>query len=106
MVKRRGFLTLVVLPILGATLSCGIFGDEEHGPGAGAGSAAIRFTHVVSTEAAYYRESPAQGRPFDGSLYPGTKVVLLRDAGSYALVRTESGADVFVAADTLRELSR
>jgi hypothetical protein len=49
---------------------------------------------------AYYSTSPAQGRPPDGELPPGTSVDLEEQAGSYARVRW-NGKSVWVATDSL-----
>jgi hypothetical protein len=52
--------------------------------------------------AAYYTTSPAQGRPPDGELPPGTAVNLAENAGSYARV-TWNGQSVWVATEALEE---
>src|SRR5688572_19444150 len=47
------------------------------------------FTHSIVEETAYYTDGPQQGRPPDGLLKVGTKIKLIRESGSYNLVRTE-----------------
>ena len=59
------------------------------------------YTHVVSSESAYYTSGPQQGRPPDGTFKPGTRVELLKDAGSYSLVRSDGGIEAYVATDAL-----
>jgi len=67
---------------------------------------AADFTHVVISKTAYYTTSPAQARPPDGQFEPGTKVKLLRKAGSYVLVRSEEGITAYVAADAIRPVGQ
>lgn len=67
---------------------------ESHGLPAGP-------THVVLRETEYYLSGPQQARPPDGTLAAGTRVTLLRDAGSYCLVRTDQGLEAYVATDVL-----
>ncbi|MEX2120736.1 MAG: hypothetical protein WD847_14185 [Pirellulales bacterium] len=76
-------------------------GDEER-----AASQGDELTHSVVEETAYYTDGPQQGRPPDGQLEAGTKVELIRESGSYSLVRTEEGVEAYVAADSLKELDR
>jgi serpin B len=64
-----------------------------------------KVTHVISTEAEYYRTGPQQGRPPDGIFEAGTRVQLLKKAGSYSIVRTEDGTKAYVASDVLREVA-
>jgi len=59
------------------------------------------FTHVVARETEYYLSGPQQARPPDGRLRVGTRVTVLRDAGSYCLVRTEQNLEAYVATDAL-----
>ncbi len=61
--------------------------------------------HVVVSETPYYTDSPAQTRPPDGNLEPGTRVRLLRKAGSYVLVGSEAGIRAYVVADAIKPLS-
>ena len=51
----------------------------------------------------YYESSPAQGRPPEGQLSPGTVVELLETAGSYSLVKWDAKR-AWVATDALREV--
>ena len=64
------------------------------------------FTHEITTETVYYKNGPQQMRPPDGKLSAGTKVRLLREAGSYSLVQTAGGVTAYVAADALKEAGR
>lgn len=58
--------------------------------------------HVLTTDAAYYRDSPAQGRPPDGTWKAGTRVRVRSRDGSYWRVQTEDGVEAHVSADALR----
>ena len=51
----------------------------------------------------YYESSPAQGRPPDGELPPGTVVELLETAGSYSLVKWNTQR-AWVATDSLKAI--
>ena len=62
---------------------------------------ASKFTHVISTETEYYTTGPQQGRPPGGKFSAGIKINVIREAGSYTLVRSENGVEVFVASDAL-----
>lgn len=67
---------------------------------------AVDFTHAIASETAYYTTSPAQARPPDGQFEPGTKVWLLRKAGSYVLVKSEDEITAYVAADAVKPVGR
>ncbi len=58
--------------------------------------------HVLATDAEFYRDSPAQGRPPDGTWKAGTRVKVLSRDGSYWRVQTEDGVDAHVSADAVR----
>ena len=59
------------------------------------------LTHVVHADSAYYTTGPQQSRPPDGTFKAGTKVKLLRDAGSYSQVESEGGVTAFVSTGSL-----
>lgn len=61
------------------------------------------FSHVILNETEYYTTGPQQGRPPDGTFSAGTKVRIVRDAGSYLLVRADSGVEAFVASSAVRQ---
>lgn len=63
-------------------------------------------THRLSSEANYYTTGPQQGRPADGTLPEGTQVEVLESAGTYALVRAESGEQGYVSQDVLLALEK
>lgn len=67
---------------------------------------AATYTHVVVSESPYYTVGPAQGRPPDGTLPPGAKVSVLRRAGSYVLVRTDTGVRAYIASNTIKPVGR
>jgi hypothetical protein len=52
---------------------------------------------VLSAAAEYYLQGPQQASPPDGTFAAGTKVTLVRDAGSYSLVRTADGVEAYVS---------
>lgn len=60
------------------------------------------WTHSVTKESEYYITGPQQGRPADGKLASGAKVLHIKDQGSYCQVRTEDGETVFVSCDALK----
>lgn len=60
-----------------------------------------KSTHVITTDAVYYKGGPQQAQPPDGTFKTGTKVTLIEEAGSYSLVRSADGIDAYVAADAL-----
>ena len=67
--------------------------------------AAPTHTHVIAFDTAYYLDGPQQVRPADGTLPAGTKVALVQEAGSYALVQVADGQQMYVAADSLQPLA-
>ena len=58
-------------------------------------------THTVTTATAFYLDGPQQARPPDGTLAAGTRVTLVRTAGSYSEVVLPDGRRAYVAADSL-----
>jgi len=62
------------------------------------------FTHLIGTRTAYYTTGPQQGRPPDGELAVGTKVKLVRSAGSYTLVQAENGVSAYVSSNALKKI--
>jgi zinc protease len=63
-------------------------------------------THTTATEADYYLDSPAQRRAPDGKLAADTKLVCLKEQGSYSRIRfrPDEGSEVieaWVASDVL-----
>jgi len=58
-----------------------------------------QFTHVITADTVYYTTGPQQARPPDGTLKAGTKVRVVRDAGSYCRVETEDGVVGYVGTD-------
>lgn len=63
-------------------------------------------THVVVAETPYYMTSPAQGRPPDGNFKVGTKVTLIREAGSCVLVKSETGIRAYIAGDAVKPVGQ
>jgi serpin B len=62
------------------------------------------LTHVVTAEAEYYTTGPQPARPPDGRFPAGTRVALIRESGSYALVRSAEGVRAYVAAAALQPI--
>jgi hypothetical protein len=56
---------------------------------------------VLSTAAEYYLNGPQQASPPDGTFPAGTKVTLVRDAGSYSLVRSAAGVEAYVSNEAI-----
>lgn len=55
---------------------------------------------TIGNETEYYTTSPAQGRPADGTLPAGTKVKVIKKAGSY--VRVKAVIEAYVPADSVQ----
>ncbi len=59
--------------------------------------------YLIPDETEYYNPAPQQqGQPADGIFAAGTMVDILREAGQYVLVRSESGVIGCVAAEAVR----
>jgi hypothetical protein len=56
----------------------------------------VGASYRLTTDSDFYRDSPQQARPPDGTLAAGTTVVVLQWAGSYTQVRTEDGDVGFI----------
>ena len=74
--------------------------DEANAPDKST-KAEPEFTHVVVKSTLYYKGGPQQAQPPDGTFTAGTKVRLLRAAGSYSRVRSEGGIEGYVAAKAI-----
>lgn len=72
-------------------------GDEQKKPTADENE----FTHVIASDAVYYVGGPQQAQPPDGTFTAGTKVLIIEEAGSYSLIRSEEGIEAYVAADVV-----
>jgi serpin B len=60
-------------------------------------------THVIIAETEYYTDGPQQSRPPDGRFPAGTKVTILEKAGSYLVVRSDSGVKAYIAAAAVEQ---
>ena len=61
-----------------------------------------RFTHLIKSDAEYYKDGPQQGRPPDGVVKKGMKVRDLDTTrSSYRHIETESGIICFVESESL-----
>ncbi len=67
-------------------------------------AAEVQWTHQVALETEYYKTGPQQMRPPDGKFAPGTKVRIVREAGSYVQVESETGVTAYVEAGSLKPL--
>lgn len=56
-----------------------------------------RSTHELTKDEVYYLGGPMQGRPPEGTLEAGTRVVVLERMGGYSRVRTEGGVTAWIA---------
>ena len=59
-------------------------------------------THIITQQAVYYKAGPQQAIPPDGKLEPGTKVSVVREAGSYCEIKAENGIQGYVTTDSLK----
>jgi hypothetical protein len=62
------------------------------------------LTHVLSKDEPYYASSPSQGRPADGTLKAGTKVLVMMPRGSYSQVVTADGKRVYTSTAGLKPI--
>jgi len=63
------------------------------------------YTHTIgSLNEHYYLGGPQQARPPDGKFSEGTKVKLLRSAGSYTMVQSETGIAAYVTTGCLKKI--
>ena len=59
--------------------------------------------YLIPDETEYYDTAPGQqGQSADGTFAAGTRVGILREAGQYVIVRTDSGIEACVAADAVK----
>jgi len=66
------------------------------------------FTHEIAGLGSvhYYLTGPQQARPPEGKFKLGTKVKLLRNAGSYSQVQSEGGVTAYVATGALKAIKK
>ena len=65
------------------------------------------FTHIIQTaNEQYYLDGPQQARAPDGSFPKGTRVRLIRNAGSYSIVQSESGTTAHVTSGCLKQIGK
>ncbi|MDP6634475.1 MAG: hypothetical protein QGG42_06235 [Phycisphaerae bacterium] len=63
-------------------------------------------THVITVDTVYYMDGPQQSRPPEGTFKSGTKVTLVRNAGSYSVVRSTDGVQAYVATGALKAVEK
>ncbi len=66
------------------------------------------FTHTIAGLGGthYYLTGPQQARPPEGKFKTGTRVRLVRGAGSYSVVQSESGITAHVATAALKKIAK
>ena len=57
---------------------------------------------VIAEDTVYYKIGPQQAQPPDGTFRAGTRVTLIREAGSYSLVRSADGTRAYVVGSALK----
>jgi hypothetical protein len=62
---------------------------------------ALAPAHRITADTAYYQTGPQQMTPPDGTFRAGTKVALIRTAGSYSLVTSAAGVEAWVASEAV-----
>ncbi|MCH2180738.1 MAG: nuclear transport factor 2 family protein [Mariniblastus sp.] len=61
--------------------------------------------HQISVETVYYTTGPQQGRAPDGKFPAGTVVTVLKEAGSYRLVESDSGIVGYVESGSVERIA-
>jgi len=56
---------------------------------------------VINSDSVFYKTGPQQATPPDGTFKTGTRVEVIRKAGSYTLVRAEDGREGYVSSDAI-----
>lgn len=69
-------------------------------------SQADEWTHTIELGTEYYKGGPQQGSPPDGQIPGGTKVQLLENAGSYSLIKAETGENGYVSTSVLKAIEK
>ena len=66
------------------------------------------FTHEITGPfgSAYYLNGPQQARPPEGKFKSGTRVRLIRNAGSYSVVQSETGITAHVSTAALKTINK
>jgi hypothetical protein len=64
------------------------------------------MTHVLASDEPYYAMSPAQGKPADGTLKAGTKVLVVMPRGSHSQVMTADGKRVYTNTAGLKAVGK
>ena len=63
-------------------------------------------THVLTEDAPYYKSSPAQGSPADGTFKAGSKVLLLVPGEPYSQVKSQDGTTAYTTTAQLQALGK
>lgn len=62
------------------------------------------FSYTVLNDTPYYSAGPQQAGPPDGSFVKGTKLKVIKNAGSYSLVKSSDGIEAYVAVDDIKKV--
>ena len=90
--------TLIMEAVYKRRLGMKLTGGKTKGP----------FTHTIAGlgDIHYYLTGPQQARPPEGKFKPGTRVRLVRSAGSYSQVTSETGITAYVATAALKKIAK
>ncbi len=98
----RQLLVVLLVCACVAVAGCVREGQQKAKPKGKPVSSKADFTHVITSDTVYYMSGPQQARPPEGKFKAGTKVTLVRKAGSYSVVRSETGIQAYVSTGSLR----
>ena len=77
--------------------------EEQQAPSSA--ETTTEFTHRITIDTEFYTGGPQQARPPDGTMKAGTKVILIREAGSYCQVQSEDGVEAYVTTGSLEPIA-
>ena len=109
---RQGFLSVILL--MGLIMSCqnvnqpdylsSIAQQTDKKPIQQAKPSKLarsEFKHSVIHETPYFKIGPQQALPPDGSFKVGTKIRIIKEAGSYSWVESADGIKAFIATNDI-----
>ena len=70
------------------------------------GPADVKPSSVITKTTPYYKDSPAQPMPADGTFPAGTEVTVLKKMGSFTLVRAVDGTRAYVASSDVAPIAK
>jgi hypothetical protein len=87
----KGFIrTTLTVAIAWSLVACNPSGPKS------STAADVHASYVITTTTPYYKNSPAQAMPADGSFKAGTRVSVVKKMGNYTLVRAIDGTQGYV----------